>query len=499
MKRRNAIRQLGLGLSAGLLAPQLFTSCKKEKVIRGINYNGSIIIIGAGIAGLYAADILSSQGLNVTVLEASNRFGGRVRSFTSNDLTNDNSSAAYIYNKAYPPLNDFPVELGADLVYGDDSALGKIISTLSIPMIDMGTATDNYFLGGQVNTASGWQGDADFQAVQNFVSSLSGNTNNTSIQAAAGVSARAQALLNSEASNLYGSTYDLVSAAGVGGELQLRKHDSKKLTIKSNSLQDIMLSRFSNAVKKVVLNTPVVSVDYSGEKIIITDKSGKQHPADKVIVTVPLTVLQGGDIAFTPSLPSVNANAAVKFGMDPCFRMIIDFKNNFWGSNSGFLWGGSFGPQYMNGGFNRALFNSTLVVTAFGHPARQLSLQPGATAVNLILNELDSLYPDPSGRFPGLASKWIIRQSTIVNGSPVETDPVVTSYDWTKEPYIRGGISYPLVGATHQDRINLGTNVNNKIFFAGEATDVSGDAGTISGALNSADRATTELIKSIPV
>lgn len=486
-----------MGLTAGLVAPHLFSSCKKEKIVPTINYNGSIAIIGAGAAGLYAADILSSKGLKVTVLEASSRFGGRIRSFSANDITNNNATAAYLYNNAYTPLNDFPIELGGDIIYGSDSSLGNITQILSVPLIDLGTATDNYFLGGQVNNASGWQGDSDFQAVQNFVSTLNGNTSNASIQSAAGVSTRAQSLLNSEASNLYGSTYDLVSASGVGGELHLRQHDTKRLTVKSNTLQDILLSRFSNAIKLVLFNTAVTSIDYSGEKINITDKNGKQYQVDKAIVTVPLTILQGGDIAFTPSLPSINTAAAQKFGMDPCFRMIIDFKKNFWGSNSGFLWGGSFGPQYMNGGYNRGTFNSTLVVTAYGQPALHLSQQPGLTAVNLILNELDSLYPDTSGNYPGLASKWVIRQTIFNNGVPQETDPVVTSYDWLKEPYIRGGISYPLVGSTHQDRISLGTNVNNRIFFAGEATDISGDAGTISGALNSADRATKELIQSI--
>ena len=62
----------------------------------------------------------------------------------------------------------------------------------------------------------------------------------------------------------------------------------------------------------------------------------------------------------------------------------------------------------------------------------------------------------------------------------------------------KGGYSYPLVGATAQDRINLGTAVpGGKIFFAGEATDVNGDAGTVSGALQSAERVAQELIKSI--
>ena len=37
----------------------------------------------------------------------------------------------------------------------------------------------------------------------------------------------------------------------------------------------------------------------------------------------------------------------------------------------------------------------------------------------------------------------------------------------------------------------------NKLFFAGEATDIKGDAGTVSGALSSAERVSAEVVKSI--
>ncbi len=38
-----------------------------------------ICIVGAGIAGLRCAEVLIKKGLKVTILEARNRIGGRVR------------------------------------------------------------------------------------------------------------------------------------------------------------------------------------------------------------------------------------------------------------------------------------------------------------------------------------------------------------------------------------------------------------------------------------
>ncbi|PSM30629.1 FAD-dependent oxidoreductase, partial [Haliangium sp. UPWRP_2] len=41
-----------------------------------------IIVIGAGAAGLYAARLLHSRGAQVTLLEAADRVGGRVKSLS---------------------------------------------------------------------------------------------------------------------------------------------------------------------------------------------------------------------------------------------------------------------------------------------------------------------------------------------------------------------------------------------------------------------------------
>ncbi len=487
-----------MGITAGLLAPQLFSSCKKESNVPLVKFNGSVAIIGAGAAGLYAADILSSQGLNVFVLEARTNLGGRIRSFSTSDAQQDNSSKAFIYDYQYPSIADFPVELGGDLVMGSNSIWGQMITTLNLPTVDLSASANQYILDNLPKAAADWQSDADFNAVESFVSGLSSYAGaDVSINGAAGVSARAQALLNSQIGNFYGSSSDRISALGLAADLKLRTHDSKLLTVKTNQWQDILLSRFNAIVGKVQLNTAVASIDYSSaDSILITDSSGKQYKANKVIITVPITILQNNGIAFSPALPSVNTNAAAKFGMDPCMRLVIDFKTNFWGTNDGFIWGGIVAPQYFNSGFNRSKFTNTLVVTVYGQAATALSsLSAGGVPqiLNPILAELDALYPDPSGKFSGLATRYVIRKIV----GTAETDPVATIYDWSQDPYIRGGFSYPLVGTTHQDRVNLATPVNNQLFFAGEATDVNGDAGTVSGALLSAERATAQLIKSI--
>lgn len=363
MKRRKAIKSIGLGLTAGLWLPSAMSSCKKDDPGPEVPFDGTVAIIGGGAAGLYTADILSSKGINVIVFEASNQLGGRVRSLR-------NQREIVVQTSA-----DFPVELGAEVVYGSNSSWGNIIKNYTLTRIELGTqATEQFILENQAKSAIDWGADADLQAVRNFIDGLpSYSGGDVSMNQAAGVNARAQALLNSLAGNRFGSSSDRVGAKGVAEALSLIEHDNVAYLIKTNPLQDLITSRFSGVVGKVQLNTAIKTINYSGEKIILTDQNSNQVEVDKVIVTAPLGVLKTAGIAFSPGLPAAKVTAMNKIGMDHCLRIIIDFKRNFWGDNSGYLWGGTEGPAYFNPGVSRSEFYRTLSVTVHGPKAKELS------------------------------------------------------------------------------------------------------------------------------
>lgn len=63
--------------------------------------NFDVVILGAGIAGLAAAKVLTKEGLKVVVLEARDRVGGRIHTIT-------------------PPLGatSYPIDLGASYLHG---------------------------------------------------------------------------------------------------------------------------------------------------------------------------------------------------------------------------------------------------------------------------------------------------------------------------------------------------------------------------------------------
>ena len=489
VKRRKAIKQIGLGLSAGLIMPQFLASCSKVDPGPEVPFDGIVAIIGAGAAGLYVADILRAKGIEVAIYEATNQGGGRVKSLRNQiDFQSLYGSSTLLDFGV-----DFPLEMGADTVVGTDSILGKIVSTGQIPTSDLSLASHKYILGNQSKSAIEWQSDADFASAQNFINAVQNYAGaDVSVeQAAAGIASRAQGILNSQIGNTYGSSNNRIGILPLFKAIKKRTHDGKMLLPKSNPLQDILLSRFSLVTPYIKFNTPIKSVNYSGDVILLTDKSGNQFEAKKVIVTVPISIVKSGAISFSPGLPASMTGSLNKFGMDSSMKFIFDFKKNFWGDGSGFVWGGTTAPQYLNTGVGRSTLSRTLAITVNGPAAATLSAMTRENQLKAILAELDSVYAGQASQF----LRYTLSDNGVTPAPPVY--PIVAVKDWGKDEYAKGGQSYPLPGATDDDRVNIGQPINKKLFFAGEATDVSGDAGTINGALASAERAANEVINSI--
>ncbi|HPI80469.1 MAG TPA: NAD(P)-binding protein, partial [Cyclobacteriaceae bacterium] len=215
MKRRKLLKQLGFGLSGGLLLPQLLASCSEDDPGPEVPYDGDVVVIGAGAAGLYTADILKAKGIKVAILEAGNQIGGRVRSLRNQqDLINLS-------------VADFPVELGAEVIYGSDSIWGTNLKNFSVNAIGIDeVSTDRYVLDNIAKLAEDWNVDGDFVNAQNFVESLQSFSGSgvTVEQAASGLPARVKALVNSQIGNLYGSSNTTLGMAGVSEALQARTH-----------------------------------------------------------------------------------------------------------------------------------------------------------------------------------------------------------------------------------------------------------------------------------
>lgn len=95
-----------------LLGVLSFGSCKKSENINTgdhNNFNGKVIIIGAGASGLAAAKKCEELGIDWEIIEATNHYGGRVQK-----------------NEDFA---DFPIDIGAEWIHSNKSILNTLIGS----------------------------------------------------------------------------------------------------------------------------------------------------------------------------------------------------------------------------------------------------------------------------------------------------------------------------------------------------------------------------------
>ncbi|MBL7840920.1 MAG: FAD-dependent oxidoreductase [Cyclobacteriaceae bacterium] len=492
MKRREALKNLGMGVTAGLVLPAWLTACSDDSNGPEVKYDGVVGIVGAGAAGLAVADYLISKGIKVKIFEASGRIGGRIKAIKPSDP---------IYNEL---AADFHVELGADRIFGTDSEFGNLIKLLKVPTVkfreEPTNAQDYYIINDEYSTQAEAEARGDFQALKIFrETGLAAYTGGGSVQDAAATTSDLQPILNSWLGNAYGSSADRIGANALGEALSLIEHDKKEFMLVTNPISDVLTSKYARALKRVTLNSAIKAVNYSGAGVTLTvlDTDANTESTvevTKLVVTSPVNVLKDSSlISFSPALPASKTSALSRIGMDASIRIILEFtRNNFFKKPDGtgpapaFIYGGVECPSYFFSGVGRSDKNLTVSLTINGPKAEELrALATDDERIQRILDEMDVV-------FDGKASLNIRKRFPEDGGTIISVIK-----DWTAEPYILGGQSYPLVGGTNDDRVALAEPIADKIFFAGEATDVTGEFGTISGAIKSGERAAEEVVAAI--
>lgn len=75
----------GLGEDASSVSANMAVQAEAPAAIdklaprTGVNEKAKVIVLGAGISGLRAASVLQRHGLDVTIVEARDRIGGRIQ------------------------------------------------------------------------------------------------------------------------------------------------------------------------------------------------------------------------------------------------------------------------------------------------------------------------------------------------------------------------------------------------------------------------------------
>ena len=211
-------------------------------------------------------------------------------------------------------------------------------------------------------------------------------------------------------------------------------------------------------------NTPVTGIDYGNDGVRVTTDDGHEHAADKVLITVPISMLQRETIAFTPVLPTDKTAEINKEEMPGGLKVFIEFTERFYPDVvhiDGFLSNiGIDNAMYYNAAFGKQSSQHVLGLFAQGSKAeRYLANTTDDASFAYVLAELDEI-------FDGQASKHYIKHVV---------------QDWTREPFIMGSYSQRKASAK-----KLSEPVSDRVYFAGEAMNPNGKTIAIHGACESA-------------
>jgi monoamine oxidase len=163
----------------------------------------------------------------------------------------------------------------------------------------------------------------------------------------------------------------------------------------------------SSLKQKIHYNSPVNHIDYSKDKVIVKTDTGKEYTADKVLVTVPIKILQNDFIKFEPNLPAEQVAAIHEEWMPDGLKVFIEFSEKFYpevlvfGSVLEAL--ASSNHSYYDQTYGKNSTKNILGLFAVGEPGkRYTSLKTDEAIIKYILNELDEI-------FDGKASKILYR------------------------------------------------------------------------------------------
>lgn len=394
----------------------------------------SVIVIGAGVAGLGAASALRRQGANVVVLEARNRIGGRLRT--------DWSMGA-------------PFEVGAGWIHGPEKAN---------PARQLADAVNAEYVVTDDDSAIYYHADGrpfsdqDYEEMSDAWESVLRHIDNEyewddprSLEKAI-KDYRGKYLKDPRIRWVF-SAWTEFSTGGPIEDLSAplfnwdEAFDGADVVVTTG--YDGLLKPLASGLD-IRLGHKVHEIEYSSDEGVWIDTDKGAFEADYCICTVPLGVLKANVIEFTPALPKKKYRRAIdRRGFGSVTKLAMKFQEPFWDIDTQYF-GIITEPK--------GRWNYWLNYRTFSDENILLGVSVGA------YGPVADAMADEAMAADGLD---VLRQ---VWGDAVTEPTEVLATHWAEDPFSRGAYSYPRPGNKRSDYDGLAKPVDDVLLLAGEHT-----------------------------
>jgi monoamine oxidase len=433
-----------------------------------------VAIVGAGAAGLAAARILSQHGISVVVLEARERIGGRL--YTCED-----------------PGLPVAVELGAEFIHGCPDETFALLREAGTVAIDTGGTAFSYD-GGELR-----EREDPFEIIARMMRNARALKHDVSVEEYlrslpdGPETERERRYTRMMVEGFDAADPAIASVFAIAAEWDDQKGQTSQQFRPLGGYARVLRALYGAldpARVRVRLCTRVHAIRYGGGaagasgtanvRIDATDAAGAalSLAARAAIVTLPVGVLNANTVRFEPELPQRKRDALAKLVMGPVVKLVLRFRTAYWERVRG--------GRYLDAGFfHRTGASFPTFWTLVPQRAPVLTGWAGGPKADALRG-----HDEPALVAAALEDLRVLFGDEI---DPRDELEAAYNHDWQRDPHSLGAYSYVATGG-NDARGDLAAPLDDVLFFAGEATSPTEEAGTVAGALQTGERAAHETL-----
>jgi monoamine oxidase len=420
----------------------------------------SVIVVGAGAAGLMVARELLRAGKEVLILEARDRIGGRIHTMLNQQFT---------------------IEAGAEFVHGHLPLTMELLNEYGISYYETGgemVQIENGNLREREGFISGWDellmkmGEVKTDmAFSDFLSIHFGEKKYEKL--------RSSVLRFAEGFDT--ADTNIASTLALYREWTGEEDESQyRIEGGYSRLTDALLNECLALGGSLKMSHTVKKIQWEKNKVEVCTHNGQEFPGNRIILTVPVNVLKAqhwepAGIAFTPS-PKHHLDAIEKMGFGSVIKMIYQFEETFWRQkikNTGFIISDETIPTWWSQ-FPKSDF--TLTGWLGGPSSKAFQQKTSEQISELAIRSLASIFKtDLSSMQSQITGQYV--------------------FNWGNDPFTLGSYSFPAIGSNEARKL-LSNPVDNTLFFSGEALYEGSFGGSVEAALASGSDVAKKLLQS---